>query len=151
MVLEYAEQNISNNGVAMKTTLFTAALLAVSTMAVAKDYVTPADLSADASDKMYSILTHYNSCMMQSRLKPMEEVKSGQDLANKIMQGCETHLDSLKTHLNENNVEPTLVEGMAKKMRSRAARKLMTDTMNNLAAQANAASNAEKMQAKPAE
>ena len=136
----------------MKITLLTAALMAASTLAVAKDYVTPADLSADASDKMYSILTQYNSCMMQSRLKPMEEeIKSGQDLANKIMQGCETHLDALKTHLGDNNVEPTLVEGMAKKMRSRAARKLMTDTMNNLAAQANAAGNAEKMQEKPAE
>lgn len=135
----------------MKSIVFTAALMTVSSLAVAKDYVTPADLSADASDKMYTILTQYNSCMMQSRLKPMEEVKSGQDLANKIMQGCETHLDELKVHLTDNDVEPALVEGMAKKMRSRAARKLMTDTMNNLAAQANAAGNAEKKQQKPAE
>jgi hypothetical protein len=135
----------------MKSIVFTAALMTVSSLAVAKDYVTPADLSADASDKMYTILTQYNSCMMQSRLQPMEEVKSGQDLANKIMQGCETHLDELKVHLTDNDVEPALVEGMAKKMRSRAARKLMTDTMNNLAAQANAAGNAEKKQEKPAE
>jgi Zn-finger domain-containing protein len=135
----------------MKSIVFTAALMTVSSLAVAKDYVTPADLSADASDKMYTILTQYNSCMMQSRLKPMEEVRSGQDLANKIMQGCETHLDELKVHLTDNDVEPALVEGMAKKMRSRAARKLMTDTMNNLAAQANAAGNAEKKQEKPAE
>lgn len=135
----------------MKITVFTAALLAVSSMAVAKDYVTPADLSADESDKMYKILTQYNSCMMQSRLKPLEEGMSGQELANQIMQGCEKHLDDLKAHLSDNNIEPALVEGMAKKMRSRAARKLMTNTMNNLAAQANAAGNAEKMQKEAAE
>lgn len=129
----------------MNKFLFSAALLTASSVALAQDYVTPADLSEQASDEMYSILTEYNSCMMQGRLEAYPEIESGQDAATQVMQNCETHLDALKLHLTENNVEPTLVEGMAKKMRSRAARQLMTKTMNNLAAQAQAAGNAEKM------
>lgn len=129
----------------MNKFLFSAALLTASSMAMAQDYVTPADLSEQASDKMYSILTQYNSCMMQGRLEAYPEIESGQVAADQIMQNCETHLDNLKLHLTENNVEPALVEGMTKKMRSRAARQLMTKTMNNLAAQAQAAGNAEKM------
>ena len=58
---------------------------------------------------------------------------------------CENHLDELKTHLTSNGVESSLVEGMAKSMRSKAARQLMTKTMNNYAAQAAAMANAEKL------
>jgi hypothetical protein len=130
----------------MRKTIFSAAILAFSSMAVAQDYITPADLEVEQSNKMYSIITQYNSCMMQSRLEAHPEANSGKDIANQIMQSCETHLDTLKLHLTENNVEQTLVEGMAKTMRSRAARKMMTQTMNNLAAQAQAAGNAEQMQ-----
>lgn len=129
----------------MNKFLFSAALLTASGMVVAQDYVTPADLSEQAANEMYRIITEYNTCMMQSRLRAHPEVKTGQDAANQIMQNCESHLDSLKLHLSDNNVEPALVEGMAKTMRTRAARKLMTQTMNNLAAQAQAAGNAEKM------
>lgn len=129
----------------MSKIIFSAAVLAFSSMAMAQDYVTPADLTDEQSTKMYSILTQYNACMMESRLKAQPEIKSGQDAANQIMQSCETHLDELKLHLTEANVEPTLIEGMAKTMRSRAARKMMAQTMNNLAAQAQAAGNAEKM------
>jgi hypothetical protein len=114
-------------------------------MAVAQDYITPADLTTEQSNEMYSMITEYNSCMMNSRLQAHPEISSGQAAANQIMESCETHLDSLKLYLTENNVEPSLVEGMAKTMRSRAARKMMTQTMNNMAAQAQAAGNAEKM------
>ncbi len=129
----------------MNKFLLSAALLTASSMALAQDYVTPGDLSEQASDKMYSILTQYNSCMMQTRLQSLPEIESGQAAADQIMQNCETHLDALKAHLTDNQVEPALVEGMAKTMRTRAARQLMTKTMNNLAAQAQAASNAEKI------
>ncbi len=129
----------------MNKFLFSAALLTASTVALAKDYVTPADLSEQASDEMYSILTDYNRCMMQTRLESLPEIESGQAAADQIMQNCETHLDALKAHLTENDVEPALVEGMTKTMRTRAARQLMTKTMNNLAAQAQAAGNADKM------
>lgn len=130
----------------MRKTVFSAAILAFSSIVVAQDYITPADLNEEQSNQMYSLITQYNSCMMNSRLQAHPEITSGQAAANEIMQSCETHLDTLKVHLTENNVEPTLVEGMAKTMRSRAARKMMTQTMNNLAAQAQAAGNAEKMQ-----
>lgn len=130
----------------MNKYLFSVALLTFSTMAAAEEYVTPADLSAEQSNQMYSIITDYNGCMMQGRLKPQAEATSGQDMANQLMQSCETHLEDLEQHLTENGVEPSLVAGMAKTMRSRAARKMMTQTMNNLAAQAQAMGNAEKMQ-----
>ncbi|GAB4289767.1 MAG: hypothetical protein Kow0083_02590 [Methylophaga sp.] len=129
----------------MNKLLLSAALLTASGMVYAQDYVTPADLSEQASDKMYSILTEYNKCMMQSHLQSLPELESGQAAAEQIMQNCETHLDNLKAHLAENNVEPDLIEGMSKTMRSRAARQLMAKTMNNLAAQAQAASHADKM------
>lgn len=130
----------------MSKTVFSVAILAFSSMAMAQDYITPADLNEEQSNEMYSIITQYNSCMMNSRLQAHPEISSGQDAANQIMQSCETHLDALKLHLTENKVEPGLVEGMAKTMRSRAARKMMTQTMNNMAAQAQAAGNAEKIQ-----
>ncbi|WP_438969871.1 hypothetical protein [Methylophaga sp.] len=130
----------------MNKFLFSAALLAFSSMVTAEEYVTPADLTAEQSDEMYNIITEYNGCMMHGRLQPQKGATSGQDMASQLMQSCETHLDALKLHLTENNVEPSLVEGMAKKMRSRAARKMMTQTMNNLAAQAQAMGNAEKQQ-----
>jgi hypothetical protein len=129
----------------MSKTVFSAAILAFSSMAMAQDYITPADLSVEQSNEMYSMITEYNSCMMNSRLQAHPEITSGQAAANQIMESCETHLDKLKLYLTENNVEPSLVEGMAKTMRSRAARKMMTQTMNNMAAQAQAAGNAEKM------
>jgi len=131
----------------MNKILLSAAFFSFSSVAVAQEYVTPADLSAEQSDEMYSILTEYNGCMMQGRLQPKTDATSGQDMANALMQSCETHLDDLKLHLSENGVEPSLVEGMAKRMRSRAARKMMTQTMNNLAAQAQAMDNADKMPA----
>jgi len=131
----------------MNKILLSAFFLGFSSLAAAQEYVTPADLSAEQSEKMYSILTDYNSCMMQGRLQPKADATSGQDMANDLMQSCETHLDELKLHLADNGVEPSLVEGMAKRMRSRAARKMMTQTMNNLAAQAQAMDNANKMPA----
>ena len=129
----------------MSKTIISAALLTASSLAFAQDYITPADLSQDASNEMYGYVTAYNSCMMQSRLEAHPDVQSGQDAGNQIMQACEGHLDELKLLLANNNVEPGLVEGMAKTMRSRAARKMMTQTMNNLAAQAQAAGNAQSM------
>jgi hypothetical protein len=120
-------------------------LFSIATLASAENYVTPADLSEDASHKMYQILTEYNQCMMLGRMNPDVANKSGQEAANLIMQGCEDKLDTLKAHLTANHIEPSLVEGMSKKMRSRAARKLMTSEMNSLAAQAQAYGNAEKV------
>ncbi|MDX1572658.1 MAG: hypothetical protein R3341_01435 [Methylophaga sp.] len=105
----------------------------------------PADMPEKAQQAMSGHITSYNKCMMESRLSASKNGKDAQQNANDIMTGCETHLDSLGALLAENEVDAALTEGMKKTMRSRAARQLMARTMNNLAAQAAAVSNADKM------
>ncbi|MCX4188268.1 hypothetical protein [Methylophaga sp. OBS4] len=130
----------------MNKYLVSAILLAASTQVFAEsDLVTPADMSAEAQNQMYNLITEYNGCMMQSRLQTSQDGKQAQQAAQNILQSCESHLDDLKVHLTDNQVETSLVEGMAKTLRSRAARQLMTRTMNNLAAQAAAMQNAEQL------
>jgi hypothetical protein len=131
----------------MNKLIIASVMLSASATALAENYLTPADLSDDDTNAMYSHVMEYNRCMMLGRLNPEIEGKSGEEAANFIMQGCESHLDNLKAFLTAKNIEPGLVEGMNKKMRSRAARHLMTETMNNLAAQAQAYGNAEKVKA----
>lgn len=111
--------------------------------------ITPGDLSEEAQNTMYKTIYEYNQCMMIGRLKANQDGQSVQQAANEIMTSCEGNMDTLKAHLLTNNVNKSLVEGMTKKMRSRAARKLMTQGMNQMAAQAAAVMNAE--QAKAAE
>lgn len=122
-------------------------MLSASAMVSAETYITPADLSDEDNNAMYTHVMKYNQCMMQGRLNPEIEGKSGQDAANFVLQSCESKLDDLKAFLTAKNIEPALVEGMSKKMRSRAARHLMTDTMNKMAAQAQAYGNAETVSA----
>lgn len=129
----------------MKKILVSALLITASSVVLAQEYVTPTDMPEQAQTKMYSILTDYNKCMMQGHLTSNYKGNNPQEAAQSILQSCETHLDELKTHLSSNNVETSLVEGMAKSMRSKAARQLMTKTMNNYAAQASAMANAEKL------
>ncbi|MBL1320895.1 MAG: hypothetical protein COA63_007515 [Methylophaga sp.] len=109
--------------------------------------ITPGDLPEEAQKVMYQTIFDYNQCMMASRLKANQNGQSVQQAANEIMSSCETHMDELKTHLLANNVNEALVMGMTKSMRGRAARKLMTQGMNQMAAQAMAVENAEKMKA----
>ncbi|MFW5427487.1 MAG: hypothetical protein ACKE8G_04815 [Methylophagaceae bacterium] len=109
--------------------------------------ITPADISEEAQNVMYQTIFDYNQCMMASRLTSTQDGQSVQQAANDIMSSCETHMDDLAAHLLSYNVNESLVIGMGKKMRSRAARKLMTGGMNQMAAQASAVENAEKMQA----
>jgi hypothetical protein len=112
--------------------------------------LTPADISEEAQAKMYQIIFDYNKCMMLGRLDANQNGQSVQQAANKIMDSCESHMEGLKNHLLANQVNESLVIGMTKKMRSRAARKLMTQGMNQMAAQAAAAANAEEAKAKQA-
>lgn len=109
--------------------------------------ISPADMSEDAQNVMYQIIFDYNQCMMSNRLKFTQQGQSAQQTGNEIMASCETHMDSLQTHLLANDVNESLVIGMTKKMRSRAARQLMTQGMNQMAAQAAAAANADQMEA----
>ncbi|KKM98550.1 hypothetical protein LCGC14_1156820 [marine sediment metagenome] len=129
----------------MNKCIISGLLLSVSSIAMAQDYITPADIPADAQQKMYSIITDYNKCMMNGRLNTSLAGNSTQQQAENIMNSCQSHLDDLDSHLNANKVEPSLVMGMTKRLRSKAARQLMAQTMNSYAAQASAMINADKM------
>lgn len=126
--------------------------LTTSLSAVAEEtLITPGDMSEDAQHKMFEISMDYNKCMMQSRLDASTQQRQVQEAANEILTKCETHLDELNELLTANNVNHDLVIGMTKKLRSRGARELMTKSMNNMAAQASAVINAEKIKAKEAQ
>ncbi|MDO8826564.1 hypothetical protein [Methylophaga sp.] len=108
--------------------------------------LTPGDMPQEAINEMTNNITAYNKCMMESRLNAN---KSGQDAtqnADDILQSCEPKLDELKQLLTDNNVNPGLTEGMARTLRSKAARQLMGQAMNNMAAQAAAMENMQKSQ-----
>jgi uncharacterized protein YcfL len=122
-------------------------VVAETTSAGDESLITPADISEEAQKQMYQFIFDYNQCMMATRLTTTQQSQQVQQTANDIMTSCESHMEALEAHLLANNVNESLVIGMTKKMRSRAARKLMTQSMNQMAAQAAAAANAEKMQA----
>ena len=109
--------------------------------------ITPGDLPEEAQNVMYQTIFDYNQCMMASRLTSTQNGQAVQQAADAIMASCETHMDDLEAHLLANNVNEALVMGMTKSMRGRAARKLMTQGMNQMAAQAMAAERAEQMKA----
>ncbi|AFJ03785.1 hypothetical protein Q7C_2664 [Methylophaga frappieri] len=110
----------------------------------AENITAPADMPEAAQFAMTTLITEYNKCMMSSRLDVAANGKDAQNHANEILQSCENHLVELQNLLDEQNVNASLSFGMIKTLRSRAARKLMAQTMNNLAAQAMAAENAKK-------
>ncbi|MFW5451885.1 MAG: hypothetical protein ACKE9I_09815 [Methylophagaceae bacterium] len=109
--------------------------------------ITPGDMPEEAQAVLYQTVFDYNQCMMTGRLNANQDGQHVQQAANDIMNSCETHIDSLKELLVANKVNDDLVIGMTKKMRSRAARKLMTQSMNAMQAQAMAVENADQMKA----
>lgn len=133
----------------MKKTFVSASaalLFSLPVISFAEANKTPGDMPTEAQQAMSGHITGYNKCMMESRLSASKNGQDAQQNADEIMSSCETHLDQLSDLLAENEVDAGLAEGMKKTMRSRAARQLMARTMNNLAAQAAAASNADKME-----
>lgn len=106
--------------------------------------LTPGDMPQKAINEMTSNITAYNKCMMESRLNASKTGKDATQNADDILQSCEPKLDELKELLTNNNVNPGLTEGMARSLRSKAARQLMGQAMNNMAAQAAAMENVEK-------
>jgi len=104
--------------------------------------ITPADMSEAAQTEMYTAIAEYNKCMMQNRLEYHQEGAKVAQVADKTLQACEPHLDTLADVLEANNVNKGLSKGMVGTMRSRAARKLMTAVMQSMAGQAAAAANA---------
>jgi hypothetical protein len=131
----------------IKHYLAAGSLALFSTFAMAEESIlTPWEMPQEAVNEMTTNITAYNKCMMQSRLNAN---KSGQEVtqnADDILQSCEPQLDELKELLTANNVNPGLTEGMARSLRSKAARQLMGQAMNNMAAQAAAMENMEKSQ-----
>lgn len=98
--------------------------------------ITPGDMPQEAINKMMENVTSYNKCMMTSRLEASQQGMDIRHSADAILQSCEAGLDELKLLLTENEVNPALVEGMAKSLRSKAAKQLMNRAMSNMAAQA---------------
>lgn len=106
--------------------------------------LTPGEMPQEAINEMTNHITGYNKCMMESRLNANKSGKDATQNADDILQSCEPKLDELKQLLSDNNVNPGLTEGMARNLRSKAARQLMGQAMNNMAAQAAAMENMEK-------
>ncbi len=109
--------------------------------------ITPADIPQEAQVALYRTIFVYNQCMMTGRLNANQQGQHVQQAANEIMNLCEAHIESVELLLTENKVTEGLVVGMTKKLRSRAARKLMTQSMNAMQAQAMAVENVEQMKA----
>ena len=129
----------------IKHYLAAGSLAIFSTLAIAEESIlTPWDMPQEAINEMTSNITAYNKCMMESRLNASKTGNSATQNADDILQSCEPKLDELKELLTANNVNPGLTEGMARSLRSKAARQLMGQTMNNMAAQAAAMENIEK-------
>ena len=121
--------------------LVASAVLSTSVMAES-NLITPADLSPEAQTDMYSAITDYSKCMMQNRLEYHQQGARVANVADKTLQACEPHLDTLDEVLVANNVDDGLRKNMVKTMRSRAVRKLMSAVMQSMACQAAAAANA---------
>lgn len=134
-------------GAEMKQLLMLAALATSFTAIAEESMLTPADMPEEDQHQMYGHIMEYNKCMMHSRLSASTERKEVQKTADDILKACETHLDDLKALLSADGVNEALAMGMTKKLRSKAARDLMTKSMNNMAAQASAVINAEKIKA----
>ncbi len=129
----------------IKHYLVAGSLAVLSTFVMAEESIlAPGDMPDKAINEMTNHITAYNKCMMESRLNSSKTRKGVTQSADDILQSCEPKLDELKELLTANNVNPGLVEGMARTLRSKAARQLMGQAMNNMAAQAAAFENAEK-------
>jgi len=79
---------------------------------------------------------------MKNRLEYHQQGIRVANVADKTLQACEPHLDTLSEVLTANNVNVGLNKSMVHSMRSRAARKLMAAVMQSVAGQAAAAANA---------
>lgn len=106
-----------------------------------ENLTTPADISEAAQTEMYSAIMEYNQCMMTNRLEYHKQGVQVASVADKTIQACEPHLDTLNEVLAANNVNEGLSTNMVNTMRSRAAQKLMAAVMQSMAGQAAAAAN----------
>lgn len=96
--------------------------------------ITPADMPEDAQHEMYKAMMDYNKCMMQDKPEYHDDKTKIEDIAGKTLAECEPNLDALTAVLEKNNVNADLREGMAKTVRQRTVRKLMSAVMQAQAA-----------------
>lgn len=102
----------------------------------------PADMPKEEQTKMYNAMADYNKCMLKNRLEYQQQGNlRAEAMAEKTLFACDPLLDDLKAILAANNINEALREGMVRKMRSRAARKLIGSLMQAMAGQAMAAEN----------
>jgi hypothetical protein len=134
------------SGVVMNKVVLLIAGIALSSSVLAAEeegnLTTPADMSEAAQTEMYAAIGEYNKCMMQNRLEYHQQGIKIANVADKTLQACEPHLDTLAEVLAVNNVNEGLQKNMVNTMRSRGAQKLMAAMMQSLAGQAAAAANA---------
>lgn len=121
-----------------------ALMLSFPVMAEEDNTRTMADLSDEAMTQLNTLFTEYSRCMQQTQLNANSSSQQAQQNADDILQVCDTHLDTVKTLMIDNNISEGLAIGMTKSMRSRSARQLMARSMNSMAAQAAAMENAGK-------
>jgi hypothetical protein len=127
----------------MKKVVLGIAGIALSCSVVAdSNLVTPTDMSEAAQQEMYAAMTDYNKCMMKNRLEYHQKGTQVVDVADKTLQACEPHLDTLAAVLAANNVDDGLRQSMVSRLRSKSATKLMAAVMQSMAGQAAAAANA---------
>ena len=125
-----------------KAVLLVAGTLLSCAVFAEENLITPADMSEAAQSEMYAAITEYNKCMMQNRLEYHQQGVKVAQVADKTLQACEPHLDTLEAVLVKNNVNEGLTKNMVGSMRSKAAHKLMAAVMQSMASQAAAAANA---------
>ena len=125
-----------------KVVLLMAGVALSSSVMAESNLTTPADMSEAGQTEMYSALMGYNKCMMKNRLAYHQQGIKVANVADKTLQACEPHLDTLGEVLAANNVNEGLSKNMVNTMRSRAARRLMAAVMQSVAGQAAAAANA---------
>jgi hypothetical protein len=134
------------SGVVMNKVVLLIAGIALSSSVLAAEeegnLTTPADMPEAAQTEMYAAIGEYNKCMMQNRLEYHQQGIKIANVADKTLQACEPHLDTLAEVLAVNNVNEGLQKNMVNTMRSRGAQKLMAAMMQSLAGQAAAAANA---------
>ncbi len=125
-----------------KAVLLIASITLSGSVMAEENLMTPGDMTEEAQTEMYAAVTDYNKCMMQNRLEYHQKGISVAGVADKTLQACEPHLVTLEEVLTTNNVNEGLTKTMVGKLRSKAARKLMSAVMQSMAGQAAAAENA---------
>ena len=133
-VASIASYNFMNKPVNVTDTVETSQVepVAVETTEVKdteQNLMSPADMPEAARTEMFNALIEYRKCMGTNKPEYHEENVRAEAMAEKTLLACDPHLDTLRTVLSTNNVNGALVEGMARKTRSKAARKLISSIM----------------------